>query len=234
MSDLVVDVRGAERHYPTPGGLVRAVNGIDLQVEAGECLAIMGPSGSGKSTLLALLGALETATEGSVKILGVDVGALTPEDRANFRREHIGFVFQDLGLLPFLTAAENVAFGIGVAGAPNPMDPRDALQRLGLEARADRLADQLSGGEQERVAIARCLAHRPQLVVGDEPTGSLDAASSEVAVDFLLSAVRDLGSAAIVVTHDPKVASHFPRTIELLDGRLAHEAAATGAKSTPC
>jgi putative ABC transport system ATP-binding protein len=234
MSDLVVDVRAAEQHYPTPGGLVRAVNGIDLRVEAGECVAIMGPSGSGKSTLLALLGALEPATGGSVKIIGVDVGALTPEDRATFRREHVGFVFQDLGLLPFLTAAENVAFGIGVAGVPDPMDPRDALQRLGLEGRADRLADQLSGGEQERVAIARCLAHRPQLVVGDEPTGSLDAASSEVAIDFLLSAVRELGSTAIVVTHDPKVASHFARTVELRDGRLAHEAAPGGVQSTPC
>jgi putative ABC transport system ATP-binding protein len=234
MSDLVIDVRGAEQHYPTPGGLVRAVNGIDLQVEAGECVAIMGPSGCGKSTLLALLGALEPPTGGSVKILGVDVGTLSAEDRARFRREHIGFVFQDLGLLPFLTAAENVAFGVGVAGAPDPMDPRDALRRLGLEARADRLADQLSGGEQERVAIARSLAHRPQLVVGDEPTGSLDAVSSEVAIDFLLTAVSELGATAIVVTHDPKVASHFARTVELRDGRLADEPATTGVQSSPC
>jgi putative ABC transport system ATP-binding protein len=166
MTVPVVNVRGAVRHYRTPGGIVRAVNGIDLQVGAGERIAIMGPSGSGKSTLLAPLGALEPASEGSVKILGVEVGALSEDEQAAFRRQHIGFVFQDLGLLPFLTAAENVAFGIGVAEAAEPLDPRSALVTLGLEEEVDRLADQLSGGEQERIAIARSLAHRPQLVLG--------------------------------------------------------------------
>lgn len=231
---VVVDVRNAERRYRTPGGIVRAVNGIDLHVESGECIAIMGPSGSGKSTLLALLGALEPASAGSVKVIGVELGALSAEECTDFRRRHVGFVFQDLGLLPFLTAAENVAFGIGVANASDPLDPRAVLATLGLEAQADRLADQLSGGEQERVAIARSLAHRPQLVLGDEPTGSLDAASSEVAIDFLLAAVRELGATAVVVTHDPGVAVHFDRTVVLRDGRVADDPVAPGARVAPC
>jgi len=230
----VVDVRDAERQYRTPGGIVHAVNGIDLHVEAGECIAVMGPSGSGKSTLLALLGALEPASAGSVKVLGVEVGALSAEERTDFRRHHIGFVFQDLGLLPYLTAAENVAFGIGVANSSDPLDPRAVLATLGLEAQADRLADQLSGGEQERVAIARSLAHRPQLVLGDEPTGSLDAASSEVAIDFLLTALRELGATAVVVTHDPGVVERFDRTVVLRDGRVAAEPLAPGPQGAPC
>jgi putative ABC transport system ATP-binding protein len=234
MSAPVIETRGAQRHYSTPGGVVRAVNGVDLQVAAGECVAIMGPSGSGKSTLLAMIGALETPTAGSVKVLGVEIGSLSSRGRARFRREHLGFVFQDLGLLPFLTAAENVAFGIGVAGARDALDPRDSLARLGLETQASRLADQLSGGEQERVAIARSLAHRPELVLGDEPTGSLDAASSKVSIQFLLDAVRELGATAVVVTHDPKVAAHFDRTVVLRDGCVVDGPVAVGRRDASC
>jgi putative ABC transport system ATP-binding protein len=207
-------------HYRTPGGLVKAVDGVDMTVEAGECIAIVGPSGSGKSTLLALLGGLEEATSGTASVLGTDLGSLSDERRAAFRRRHVGFVFQDLGLLPFLTAAENVAFGIGVAGADNPLDPRETLEQLQLGDQADKLVDQLSGGERGRVAIARSLAHRPELVLGDEPTGSLDAALSEITITFLLDAVRRLHSTAVVVTHDETVAARFDRIVRLRDGRV--------------
>lgn len=225
----------AIRHFTTPGGAVQAVNGIDLDVASGECVAIMGPSGSGKSTLLALLGGLDVASSGTVEVLGADLTSMSDEGRARFRREHIGFVFQDLDLLPFLTAAENVAFGIGVAEARDPLDPRQALASLGLEVQADRLPGQLSGGEQERVAIVRSLAHRPELVLGDEPTGSLDQASSKVAIDFFLEAVRRLGATAVVVTHDPGVAARFDRTVQLRDGRVVDDAATVPASDgLPC
>ncbi len=207
-------------HYRTGGGLVKAVDGVDMTVEAGECIAIVGPSGSGKSTLLALLGGLEQATSGTTTVLGTDLGSLSDERRAAFRRRHVGFVFQDLGLLPFLTAAENVAFGIGVARAENPLNARETLEQLQLGDQADKLVDQLSGGERGRVAIARSLAHRPELVLGDEPTGSLDAALSDITITFFLDAVRRLGSTAVVVTHDRNVAARFDRVVRLRDGRV--------------
>lgn len=213
---------------------MRAVDGVDLRIEVGECVAIMGPSGSGKSTLLALLGGLEVVTSGTVEVLGTQWAALSDEGRARFRRGHLGFVFQNLDLLPFMTAAENVAFGIGVSGAEHAMDPRAALAEFGLDAQADRLADQLSGGEQERVAVARSLAHGPELVLGDEPTGSLDAASSEAAIRFFLQAVRRLGATAVVVTHDPTVAGQFDRTVVLRDGRVGDETTASPGGDPPC
>ena len=221
-----VELRDVHCHYRTPGGLVKAVDGVDMTIEAGECVAIVGPSGSGKSTLLALLGGLEEATSGTASVLGTDLGSLSDERRAAFRRRHIGFVFQDLGLLPFLTAAENVAFGIGVAGSGgsggtgSPLDPRETLEQLQLGAQADKLVDQLSGGERGRVAIARSLAHRPELVLGDEPTGSLDAALSDITITFFLDAVRRLNSTAVVVTHDATVAARFDRVVRLRDGRV--------------
>ena len=180
----------------------------------------MGPSGSGKSTLLALLGGLEQASSGTVEVLGTDWSTLSSEGRARFRRQNLGFVFQDLGLLPFLTAAENVAFGTGLSGARVTLDPREVLEHLGLTTQLDRLPDQLSGGERGRVAIGRGLAHKPRLVLGDEPTGSLDAESSEQTITYFLRAVRGLRATAIVVTHDPVVAARFDRTVHLRDGRI--------------
>jgi len=222
---LAVDLRDAACHYRTPAGMVRAVDGVDLQVAQGECVAVMGPSGSGKSTLLALLGGLERASAGTVEVLGTDWSSLSSEGRARFRREKIGFVFQDLGLLPFLTAAENVAFGIGLSGATVTLDPREVLEHLGLTTQLDRLPDQLSGGERGRVAIGRGLAHKPRLVLGDEPTGSLDAESSDLTITYFLRAVRALKSTAVVVTHDPEVAARFDRTVRLRDGRVVDDPA---------
>ncbi|MDQ6798340.1 MAG: ABC transporter ATP-binding protein [Actinomycetota bacterium] len=228
MSGWPIKLCRATRHYRGAAGPVKAVDGVDLEIAQEECVAVMGPSGSGKSTLLALLGGLEVASSGTVEVLGLDWASHSEERRARFRREHLGFVFQNPDLLPFLTAAENVAFAIGVSGAKDPMDPRVALARLGLEAKADRLAGELSGGEGGRVAIARCLAHRPQLVLGDEPTGSLDAVSSARTIEFLLGVVRGIGATAVVVTHDPTVAERFDRTVVLRDGRVS-----TGERADP-
>jgi putative ABC transport system ATP-binding protein len=217
---IAVELRGASCHYRTPAGVVRAVDDIDLQVRTGECVAVMGPSGSGKSTLLALLGGLEQASSGTVEVLGTDWSTLSSEGRARFRRQNVGFVFQDLGLLPFLTAAENVAFGAGLSGASTTLDPREVLEHLGLTTQLDRLPDQLSGGERGRVAIGRGLAHKPRLVLGDEPTGSLDAEASDLTITYFLQAARGLGSTAVVVTHDPDVAARFDRTVLLRDGHV--------------
>lgn len=218
---VAVELRRATRHYRTPAGVVKAVDGVDLVVERGECVAVMGPSGSGKSTLLALVGGLEPASGGTVEVLGSDWSTMSSEGRARFRRENLGFVFQDLGLLPFLTAAENVAFGAGLSGAAKTLPARGVLERLGLDAQIDRLPDQLSGGERGRVAIGRGLAHKPELVLADEPTGSLDAEASELTITYLLRAVRGLKATAVVVTHDPVVAARFDRTVVMRDGRVA-------------
>ncbi len=220
-----VELRGAACHYRTPAGVVRAVDGVDLRVGPGECVAVMGPSGSGKSTLLALLGGLERASSGTVEVLGTDWSTLSSEGRARFRRQHIGFVFQDLGLLPFLTAAENVAFGTGLSDAAVTLNPRQVLEHLGLTTQLDRLPDQLSGGERGRVAIGRGLAHKPQLVLGDEPTGSLDSKSSNLVITHFLKAIRGLKATAVVVTHDPAVAARFDRTVRLRDGRVVSDPA---------
>jgi putative ABC transport system ATP-binding protein len=217
---IAVDLRGVRRHYRTPSGDVHAVDGVDLQVPQGQALAIMGPSGGGKSTLIAVIGALERATEGSVTVLGTDLGSLGDEQRAAWRRRNVGFVFQAYDLLPFLTAHENVALQAAMWGA-DPGEARVLLERLGLDGHADKLPDQLSGGQKQRVGIARSLVGRPRLVLADEPTGGLDTATSAAVVQALLDEVRRLGATAIVVTHDPNVAARFDTRVDLRDGRIA-------------
>jgi putative ABC transport system ATP-binding protein len=220
---LAVDLRGVKRHYRTPSGDVHAVDGVDLQVPAGRALAIMGPSGGGKSTLIALIGALERATEGGVTVLGTDLGRLSDEQRAAWRRSNVGFVFQAYDLLPFLTADENVALQGALAAVPgggSGAEAKELLQRLGLAGHTGKLPDQLSGGQKQRVGIARSLVGRPRLVLADEPTGGLDTATSAAVVEALLDEVRRLGATTIVVTHDPHVAERFDERIDLRDGRI--------------
>ncbi|HEV7678824.1 MAG TPA: ABC transporter ATP-binding protein [Candidatus Dormibacteraeota bacterium] len=226
-SEVAVDLREVRRHYRTPSGDVHAVDGVDLQVRAGRALAIMGPSGGGKSTLIALIGALEKPTSGTVTVLGTDLGALSDEQRATWRRGNVGFVFQAYDLLPFLTAHENVALQAALAGvgATARDDAEELLRRLGLDGHVDKLPDQLSGGQKQRVGIARSLIGRPRLVLADEPTGGLDSATSAAVVRALLDEVHRLGATAIVVTHDPRVAEQFDERIDLRDGRLAGPAA---------
>lgn len=216
---MAVDTVALARHYRSGSGPVAALAGVDICVEPGEQVAVMGPSGSGKSTLLALVGGLDRATSGSVHVLGVDLGSLGDRARSRFRRRHLGFIFQDYDLLDYLTAAENVSVGAALAGRREGDDPEALLARLGLtRAEADKLPDQLSGGQKQRVGVARCLAARPDLILADEPTGSLDSVTSAAVVGVLSDEARAAGSAVIVVTHDPAVADRFDRTIWLRDG----------------
>jgi putative ABC transport system ATP-binding protein len=212
---------GVERHYDTPAGPVRAVDGVDLVIEEGHCVAITGPSGCGKSTLLSLVGALERPSAGTVSVLGTDVSQLSDEGRARWRAATVGFIFQAYDLVPFLTATENVALQAGISGQDTAAFARESLGRLGLTGHQDKVPDQLSGGQKQRVGIARSLIHRPPLVLADEPTGGLDSATSHEVIAVILSSVRSLGATLVVVTHDPTVAERFDDVVELRDGRLA-------------
>jgi len=218
---LRVRLDGVVKHYRTAAGTVRAVDGVDLDVEPGSSVAVMGPSGCGKSTLLGLIGGLEPPTEGSVTVGDREISALGERDRARVRRERIGFLFQSHDLLPFLTAAENVGFQLAVrGGGDDPVRVGRLLAGLGLAEHAGKLPDQLSGGQRQRVGIARALVHRPSLILADEPTGELDTAASDAVVELLVAAQREAGATLVVVTHDPEVARRLERTVTLRDGRL--------------
>jgi putative ABC transport system ATP-binding protein len=220
-----VELLDVERHYHTPAGPVKAVNGVSLTIPTGTQVAFMGPSGCGKSTLLGLVGALETPTSGSVIVLGQRLELLGDEARAAYRRDKVGFIFQAYDLLPFLTVAENVKLQAGISGRTGDHDVEELLERLGLGAERDKLPDQLSGGQKQRVGIARCLVHSPALVLADEPTGQLDSVTSAQVIEILLSTVRSIGATALVVTHDANVAANFDRVVSLADGRVVDDSA---------
>jgi putative ABC transport system ATP-binding protein len=224
-----IRLESVSREYATPAGLVRAVDGVSLRIEAGSSVAVTGPSGCGKSTLLGLIAGLEAPTDGRVWVGGEEVSALPERERADLRRDRFGLVFQSDNLFPFLTAAENVSLQHAmhyVGGDPNR--GLRLLAELGLEGDVDKLPDQLSGGQRQRVAVARALVHRPWVILADEPTGALDAENSAAVVDLLLAAHRDLGATLVVVTHDPGVARRLERTVSLRDGRAADGDAAAG------
>jgi putative ABC transport system ATP-binding protein len=222
---LAVELEALARHYQTPAGAVRAVDGVTLSIPTGTQVAFMGASGCGKSTLLALVGGLERPTSGYVTVLGQRVDRLNDEARAAYRRHTLGFVFQAYDLLPFLTVAENIQLQAGISGRSGGLDVDELLGRLGLGAERDKLPDQLSGGQKQRVGIARCLAHGPELVLADEPTGQLDSATSAQVIEILLSTIRAIGATALVVTHDARVAANFDRVITLSDGRVVDDSA---------
>jgi putative ABC transport system ATP-binding protein len=222
-----VELNDVSKRYETAAGEVRAVDGINLDVQPGTSLAITGPSGSGKSTVLGLIGGLDAPTSGRVFIDGQEISTLPESHRARVRRHEIGLVFQSDGLLPFLTAAENVSLRLSLDN-PGEGDTRtdELLSELGLEEEADKFPDQLSGGQRQRVAVARALIHRPSLIVADEPTGSLDAENAVAVVDLLMAAQRASGATLVLVTHEPGVARRLDRTVGMRDGRLvdrAHE-----------
>lgn len=217
-----IELRDVTRRYDTPAGVVLAVDGVSLDVQPGTSLAITGPSGCGKSTLLGLIGGLDAPTAGCVSIGGREISTLPESDRARWRRHEIGFVFQSDNLLPFLTATENVSLQCSLDGAGNG-DERslELLAQLGLAEEADKFPDQLSGGQRQRVAVARALIHRPNLIVADEPTGSLDAENAKAVVDLLLGAQRTSAATLVLVTHEPEVARRLDRAVGMRDGRLA-------------
>jgi len=220
-----IELDDVSKRYETAAGVVRAIDGISLDVQPGTSLAITGPSGCGKSTVLGLIGGLDAPTTGRVLIGGREISTLPEWRRARMRRHEIGLVFQSDGLLPFLTATENVSLQTSLDD-PGDGNARavELLSELGLEEEADKFPDQLSGGQRQRVAVARALIHRPSLIVADEPTGSLDAENAVVVVDLLIAAQRASGATLVLVTHESGVARRLDRTIGMLDGRLADRA----------
>jgi putative ABC transport system ATP-binding protein len=205
------------------GHTVRSVDHVSLTVHRGEVVAVIGPSGSGKSTLLSLLGGLDQADEGQVWVAGIQLNTLRGDGRARFRRRTCGFVVQGTALLPQATAAENVEVPLvldGIEASGRHQRAIEALERVGLAEDVLKLTDQLSGGEQQRVAIARALVHEPDVVLADEPTGSLDSENAQEIARLLVGTARDRGAALILVTHDRSVAAHADRTLEMHSGRI--------------
>ena len=213
------------KEYGNGAATITAVGGVSLGIEAGEFVAIMGESGSGKSTLLSMLGCLNSPTAGRLRVNGVDAYTLTSDERADFRKQSIGFVFQSFHLLPYLTLAENVMLPLAIV----PLSKRekaaaaiDALARVGLPDKASRLPNQISGGEQERVAIARAIVNHPPIILADEPTGNLDSHTG-AEIMKLLTALNREGITVIMVTHSNEYAHYARRLIRLSDGRLVGE-----------
>lgn len=221
----VIAARDISKTYHQRRVEVHALRGLHLLVDAGELLAITGPSGSGKSTLLHLLGALDTPTNGTIRILDEDVSSL-PDDRlAAFRRRHMGFVFQFFNLLQTLSARENVALPLLLDHTPHDLAMARAdtlLDRVGLADRRDHRPDELSGGQQQRVALARALVAEPALLLADEPTGNLDSSSSKAILELLDDVRAERKLTIILVTHDDSIAARAPREIRLVDGQI-HE-----------
>ena len=215
-----IELEKLTKSYSTDAGTVTALADVELRIEEGSFLGVMGPSGSGKSTMLTLLGGLAEPTSGQMLIDDIDVYALGDEQRADFRREYIGFVFQAYNLIPYLTAIENVMLPLAVtksSAAEQRELAIDALGRVGLSDRIDHLPNQLSGGEQERVAIARALVNHPPLILADEPTGSLDSATSTEIMN-LFSELNREGQTIIMVTHNAENRHYFDRIVSLKDG----------------
>lgn len=219
----VLETEGLRRSFTQGGAIISVLRGVDLAVRAGEIVALLGPSGSGKSTLLQAVGLLEGGFEGAIRIVGEEAARLDDRGRTRVRREAIGFVYQFHHLLPDFTAVENVVLPqliVGTERAAATARARDLLGALGLSGRLDHRPAQLSGGEQQRVAVARALANRPRLVLADEPTGNLDEGTARVVLGEFLALVREEGAAALVATHNAVLAAEMDRVVRLHDGQL--------------
>ena len=223
MSEAVLSLRGLKRSFTQGDVTIEVLRGVDLDVMPGEIVALLGPSGSGKSTLLQAVGLLEGGFEGSIRIAGREASELDDEGRTGLRREALGFVYQFHHLLPEFNARENVVLPQLIHGAETETAQSRAEQllgALGLAARLDHRPSQLSGGEQQRVAVARALANKPPLVLADEPTGNLDEATADTVLAEFLSLVRGEGSAALVATHNERLAAKMDRVVRLHEGHL--------------
>ena len=218
----VIEIQHVSKVYGASGAPVHALSDVSLRVLEAEFVAVMGPSGSGKSTLLSVLGAMNPPTSGQMAIDGINVYDLGAEQQADFRHEYLGFVFQQLHLLPYLTSLENVLLGRAIADLPKREKlsrAREVLGRVGLQGKEDRLAYQLSGGERGRVAVARAIVNEPPLILADEPTGNLDRATGSNVLE-LLSDLNLAGHTVVMVTHDAQAARYAQRVVTILDGRI--------------
>ena len=211
-------LRGVTKTYATGAGEGRALDGVDLDLLPGEFVVLLGPSGSGKSTLLNILGGLDTPTAGSVRFHDHDLAADDDRVRTAYRRDHVGFVFQFYNLLPALTALENVAVVAEIA--PDPMPPEEALGLVGLAERAGHFPAELSGGEQQRVAVARAIVKRPAVLLCDEPTGALDVRTGVVVLDAIARVASAVGATTVLITHNAGIAAMADRVLSMSDGRI--------------
>jgi putative ABC transport system ATP-binding protein len=226
----ILELDDVVKSYGSGTTEVRALRGVTLKIEEGEFVAIMGPSGCGKSTLLHLSGALETPSAGSIRVGGREIASLTAAERSQLRRHDVGFVFQRLNLIPALTAIENVMLPLELAGESG-REARtlavDSLEAMGLHQQLDRYPDDFSGGQQQRIAIARAVVGQRRLLLADEPTGSLDTASGDEVIELIAGLPANHGTAVVLVTHEPRFASWADRVVFLRDGRLVDETPAT-------
>ncbi|MEK0085482.1 ABC transporter ATP-binding protein [Benzoatithermus flavus] len=222
----MIELRDVHLTLPSAAGPVAILRGVDLSVEPGASVSVVGPSGSGKSSLMAIVGGIERPTSGTVRIDGTDLAGLDEDGLASFRLERVGILFQSFHLIPTMTALENVALPLELAGRQGAFAvARSLLGEVGLSERAAHYPGQLSGGEQQRVALARALVNRPRLLLADEPTGNLDGDTGRAVIDLVFAAAAARGTTLLLITHDPALAARCGRRMVMERGRL-HEAAA--------
>ncbi|MCI9124152.1 MAG: ABC transporter ATP-binding protein [Eubacterium sp.] len=223
--DSILKATGLKKYYGSGDAMVKALDGVDLEIERGKFTAIIGTSGSGKSTLLHMFGGLDTPTDGSVKIGGTELAKLNSEQATIFRRKQIGFIFQNYNLVPELTVWENIIFPLSMdRQKPDQTFLMQVVKLLGLETKLDRFPNTLSGGQQQRVAIARALASKPSIILADEPTGNLDSKTSDDVIGLLRMTSREFHQTIVMITHNPEIAQMADRIVRIEDGRIAASA----------
>jgi putative ABC transport system ATP-binding protein len=219
-----IALRDVHLQLDSGAGPVNILRGIDLEVAAGEAVSVVGPSGSGKSTMMMIVGGLERPTRGAVHVAGHDLTAMGEDALALFRRDHVGIVFQNFHLVPTMTALENVAIPLEFAGRRDAFDrAAEGLTAVGLGHRLGHYPGQLSGGEQQRTALARAFAAGPDLILADEPTGNLDGRTGAQVIDLMFGLARDRGTTLVLITHDPALAARCDRQVQLIDGRIVDD-----------
>lgn len=222
--EAILKAVGLKKYYGKGEALVKALDGVDLEIERGKFTAIIGTSGSGKSTLLNMLGGLDTPSQGSIQIGNTELAKLNSEQATIFRRNHIGFIFQNYNLVPVLSVWENIVFPISLDGRrPDETFIMEIVRLLGLEKKLDSLPNNLSGGQQQRVAIARALASKPAIILADEPTGNLDSKTSDDVIGLLKMTGKEFNQTIVMITHNPEIAQMADRIVRIEDGRMVSQ-----------